>query len=364
MSELFIHIGLHKTGSSSLQNWLSINQKNLGIIYPTFFESSNHSWPLSIIFGNNPHAHNSNGLMGYTSTNIDGFYIEIISRLSEDIKLSIESGRDLVISGEELSTFDCNEVQKLCNFFKNYYSRFKVIIYLRGIRDLLNSTIQQLIKDGLLDFNHVASSTQLSIISRIKPWIDIFGMENIIVRNNTGGNFDITSDFSSIIQLPEIERNNNFPIRVNKGIPLEGLAVIFRAWKFFKFSGFPLSYQHTSMVEIVDFCSKHFVTGAKFQFSKDILNKYVDSFFMTEIEWINLNFSIDINDIEYQDSNSPIQSEIDMINIKVGNRFLNDQDFQKLSVEAQSILEAILPMDNKLFPNSTQESNYALSKKI
>ena len=59
--KIILHVGLHKTGTTSLQSYFGKNRKelkSLGVLYPEFsinnFTPNNHSWPIKNLTMNHP----------------------------------------------------------------------------------------------------------------------------------------------------------------------------------------------------------------------------------------------------------------------------------------------------------------------
>jgi hypothetical protein len=134
MSKLHIilHIGPHKTGTTSIQAWLLSNQHELiknGIYYPT---------PEKYGPG---HVELAWELVGINNTQISN------ERINNDIAKALSQGADkLFISSEELSKGILNN--SLYDFAKNSEFKIDVLITMNEYVNRLRSTIYETIKHG------------------------------------------------------------------------------------------------------------------------------------------------------------------------------------------------------------------------
>src|SRR3989304_5866607 len=101
VSEIILHVGLHKTGTSSIQETLFLNEnnkilKNHGFLYPKNWVP-NHSIPVYSAFCDNPEKYHANIKLGYN-----------LSEIEEKIK-----------SGEVYKSAFLKVNDKIKNIFKN-----------------------------------------------------------------------------------------------------------------------------------------------------------------------------------------------------------------------------------------------------
>ena len=171
MKTLYLHIGTHKTGSTSIQEWCSTNVERLlrdGIYYPDFFEheKGNHS-PMAWAFSGDPRAQ-SFGTLNDLDANLK--------------RVTCES---ILCSGEEFEFLNDGEVQDVASFFDSY--NVKVLLFLRPQSELLRAEYVEWLKQGL-------TSDQFSTYWRLQMtmeryaydtlydrWAKNFGAENVSV---------------------------------------------------------------------------------------------------------------------------------------------------------------------------------------
>ncbi len=218
MTTVYLHIGIPKTGTTSLQNFLLKNRENLlaqGILYPTSgitinpnfncFQSGDHNlfWALD----KECKAYDSN------AGDWEDIHREIKTKKSDLSKV--------LISAEDFSTINDNRLSLL----KEHLSRYntKVIVYLRKQDDYFMSFYCEYIKicrywdspiKYIEDNKNFGDYYQL-----LKRWKKAFGKENIIVRvfdrtNLKGG---LINDFLMATNLNLDELKLNF-ISKNKNV--------------------------------------------------------------------------------------------------------------------------------------------------
>ncbi len=218
---LILHIGMHKTGSSSLQNFLHINRdyflENHNIDY--FSAYANHS-KLGAAFTNN-HRHFSR-IGCFDEESIRRWKDQRISTLKDALN-SISADR-FIISGEGFSHGVTPGIQTFYDFVKPYFNKFKIVFYAREPISFSTSCAQQFIKSGMT-IDQILDGTLINPLyqrpttapiengpetllpnykSRLEPFVDVFGKENIIVRNFSGGliGSDVISDFlTSVLNI-------------------------------------------------------------------------------------------------------------------------------------------------------------------
>jgi hypothetical protein len=169
--ELYLHIGLGKTGTTSLQNYFWANRKRLkqnGILYPE----------LGIVAG----AHH------ILSPHVPPFLKDVWNFLPvEDWapKLLRMADRPVLLSSELISSAAPDVVGRFAEQILRFFDT-KVIIYVRRQDHLIVAGYNQQVKAGtqLLD---IASALRIlfgrfDFKDRIEPWLNGFGRENLIVR--------------------------------------------------------------------------------------------------------------------------------------------------------------------------------------
>ena len=204
MKKIFLHIGFHKTGTSSLQETLNRGRKKLlerGVWYPEsklgFPAQQEIAWSLV----NKPRP-----WMNIRET-ADQIYDGIIARFME------QAADTMILSSEDL-TFIENDA-KAMNFVKSKFAEFdvKIIAYVRNPIEFLLSLYGHRMRLGEVrqPFMEYYSNNMNHNIAcyavRLKQWENIFGLKNIRVRKYDPENFyagNIASDFLYALDLDNI----------------------------------------------------------------------------------------------------------------------------------------------------------------
>jgi hypothetical protein len=119
IKNIFLHIGVHKTATTTIQNTLYIERSKLsdaGVLYPAFKAGdnliSNHSIPFYSLFNKHPEKYHFNVSHGFTTNEaIQQLHAEYQQQLTRQI--AGFKGETLMISGEDISQLTSDELKKL-----------------------------------------------------------------------------------------------------------------------------------------------------------------------------------------------------------------------------------------------------------
>ena len=173
--KLFLHLGLHKTATSSFQNSCSRNQAELaaqGFFYPLFrcnkqdiapFE--NHSIPLFSLFCSNPELYPVNLQLGLSNLT------ELHHLYQEQLQDALNADQQLILSAEDSTSLTTQEIHKLLEYLKGSNREIIPIAAVRQPYAYHCSQLQQQIKDGtVMTYWHHCPQRE-----RIEKLDDIFG---------------------------------------------------------------------------------------------------------------------------------------------------------------------------------------------
>lgn len=145
MGRVFLHAGMHKTGTSSIQASLNSGLSDPGFIYLDLGEP-NHSGPLINLFGMKPESYHGNRKRGLT--------IQELQRIREGLRSSFDDQlkslgeRTTIISAEDACRMSIQELALLRDSIARHGHHVEVVIYLRPPLGYIESAFQQLIKGG------------------------------------------------------------------------------------------------------------------------------------------------------------------------------------------------------------------------
>lgn len=232
---LFIHIGAHKTGTSAIQKFLSINRNVLkkgGFLYP----------------GGGPAHHDMvHDFLTLSADEIRKNPNLVTSRYFTEIRGS--RAETVILSSEEFENLNSG-IASLREYLIPEFS-VKVIFYVRRQDEMIESLYNQRIKSPKIhsgmkfaDFfsqlmnpaeqyrsgnkSIPARNDRLDYYSLLLPWKNAFGMENILVRCYEQEQLSqgLYEDFMNAIGCGFDRRYRVPSERVNASLPLDHLEII------------------------------------------------------------------------------------------------------------------------------------------
>ena len=150
MKKLILHVGFHKTATSSIQHTLTENTQVLdecGYIYPLFYNNErrilNHSISIYSAFCENPASYHINIRNGDLER-LDDLNKSYMLQLSGFLKLD----KNIILSGEDISTLSYDSLLNLKKFILSYGFKLEVFCSVRKAYSLTCSELQEQIKNG------------------------------------------------------------------------------------------------------------------------------------------------------------------------------------------------------------------------
>lgn len=170
--DLYLHIGTHKTGTTSLQRFFSQNReilKKQGIVYPDTRID--------------PYAHHALGWSFNIETEIvPNAILNKLKSFEKEWSIIYQAAGDKVlVSSETLLSLSQEQMFQVREITRDF--NVKIVIYLRRQDEMAASVLNELIKRGR--WTKTCSGEipyQLDYFKIITVWKDVFGIKNIIVR--------------------------------------------------------------------------------------------------------------------------------------------------------------------------------------
>lgn len=191
---IYLHIGLHKTGSTAIQSAFE-GYESRSIRYADF-GYQNHSIPFYTIYSGHHQTYHIWKAAGLPADKIEARRLQILGDVTNYLSGNLH--KDVIISGEDISVIPQPGAAEFFNFISNFGAKVKVISYVRDPMGFIKSNIQEQIKADV--FKNQPEAPQYRL--RLEKFIDFFGKENVIIRNYERSSLkgqDIVSDFSSIV---------------------------------------------------------------------------------------------------------------------------------------------------------------------
>ena len=149
MKRLILHIGMHKTGTSSIQStlWNSRAQlENYDVYYPTIQEF-NHSFSFYPMFIDDHTDHVFKRVKIYEPEDMKREQEKWRQLWVKEFQLS--NHKNFIISGENLSLLGKDDIRKLKEFVDPFFDEIRIIIYVREPISYMHSDLQQHVKSGI-----------------------------------------------------------------------------------------------------------------------------------------------------------------------------------------------------------------------
>lgn len=284
-----VHIGMPKTGSSTLQEnffqgiddpRVSYIQNQAGWIHGLFVEH-----PLDYHFFKNI---NINTLEQFEKYKTNSMQILVNSFL--DDSRSIE-----IFSCEDAFHLDEKGVEKLKLFLEPYFRKIIIVGYVRPLKSFLESAFQQLVKyhnQANLDYN-----TFYHPYKNFKRYDNVFGKENVKLFKFDPSTFpegDILLDFCQKMNLKPSKSKVKV---VNESISKEAVAILF-TYHYHANAKTDFGVKsYTIQLKLVNLLRN--IGTNKFRFSNQYIKRILDTFH-DDYTWIKnrMNESTDIEDMD------------------------------------------------------------------
>ncbi len=207
--EILLHIGMTKTGSTSIQHVLHTNRTQLlaqGIFYPASPGENRHIL-LASGFTSFP------DLLGDIDSSIwlgrqPKVAIEAhIAEIAEELDNLPDRIDRIIISAEQFSMYSRAErdIRRLRDFLLNFADRCRVVVYLRRQDEHFASLYSQFLRLGNV---HTPDMNRLSAFHHdydyadfLGRWAEVFGPDHVCPRlfeSTTGKRFDVIADFAEV----------------------------------------------------------------------------------------------------------------------------------------------------------------------
>lgn len=233
MKTLVLHIGMAKTGTTTIQNSLaraSEPLRTLGITCAPW-HPYNHSLDFTVLFLDNPRK----SLLHKQHAPIsDEDWCSELSRLRrrwEDLFESMTDGH-CIVSAENLPRLSVGEIQRLQEFAEPHFDCVRAIAYVRDPLKSLKSQWEQDVKEVQqpTDAASLLQETKRRLNYRfLARWQDCLGAGNLVVRKFEPAEFhngSLLADFFYALGLSEINTDAVAEVESNQSLGPEGTAFL------------------------------------------------------------------------------------------------------------------------------------------
>jgi len=323
-----IHIGLHKTGSSAIQDFLN-NYEDESNFYADLADEGNlgnrnHSVPFIGLFKKDFNQYKTFLDHELSNSEIQKIKESWKKKLHLSLKKSVSEKKNIFFSGEEIGNLRNDEVSNMINFIKNYHDNILIVGYIREPVSYARSAFQQNLKSGLANIPQVLNQ---KFVSKCNKFINILGAENVLIKEFNRKklkNGNIVDDFADTFSL---KNNADYVYSNNSSLSGNAIKILFNLNKYIDIKNYTIS--HSVRKRTVSILRKIFLYDEKIPIDL-FINKanYKGKKWAKERYGINLPFhEIDESDNTLgewlkNDLNEPVSRVISFLN---SNNFKADK---------------------------------------
>lgn len=255
-----VHIGTEKTGTTTIQRFLSLNRDRLlnqRVAYLKSPGSENQRNFVSYSMRSDRVDEHIKRLGIIEKEKRDAWRQEFSTALADEVLSISEVADTVIISSEHFHSrlHSTKEVENLRDLLSLYFSEVSILVYLRRQDELAVSLYSTKLKTGsspnhILDPSISPSNNYFNFYKLVRRWSDIFGKDNLMIREFSKDNLlrqDLLADF---MHQSGIDFDSSFfiPERENEKLPgaVQKLLQQFNK-KFPSFSGNTENLQHKDL---------------------------------------------------------------------------------------------------------------------
>jgi hypothetical protein len=225
----YVHIGMHKTGTTSIQQTMARHRAMLrtqyGVVYPSV--SANHSMPLVSLFCDDPAGYSGNIIAGATDKD------EVARRtqgFADSLRMDLAAGGEtMVLSGEDLGLLNRRGVQRFKAWLGEQAACIRILAYVREPVAWATSHAQQQVRQGRTLEELMERALVPRFRRRLTPWIAAFGRDHVgvadfdVARSGPDG---LIGHFLTLIGLPGALAEGLAPKRANPSLSAEAVVLM------------------------------------------------------------------------------------------------------------------------------------------
>lgn len=329
-----LHIGMPKTGSSSIQATLWRENKIEDCEYLKIGKVSNHAPIIFSLFSKRPELYYIHKDERRTLPQVDEFVMHYRRELTKTLT-SIQE-KQYIISGEDILYLQEDELHELKLYLLQFSCEILVIGYVRPPISFMQSAAQQNIRAGAVGFGIADFSPNYR--NGLEKFDRVFGQDKVSLIKFAPDSLvagDVVVDFCSRIG---ISVENKKILRVNESLSLEAIALLYVFHKFCKGGACVPSDKSVKLAQNLSTFGVR-----KFHYSK-LLSGQIRTKIIGDIQWMENRMGCSFAE-PVTDSDDGISSEEDLIKIAFANKdklseFISEEMWQQM-VSPQGIADLL-----------------------
>jgi nucleoid DNA-binding protein len=303
MTRCVVHMGMHKTGTTSIQESLN-NLEDDKFVYAKLGNYANHSLPVYSAFADNPASHH----LHRASRRDDDAVRAYVARVWADFDRSFAKarGRTLLISGEDIGVLPDRLLIKLRDYLRGRVDEVKVVGYVRSPAGFVQSHFQQRVKSATVR-SFDPEAMYRSYRDSFEKFDTVFGRENVTLWKFNPAAFSegcVVQDFCARLGI-------RFPkqriVRLNESLSRQATAALYTYAKFGE------HYGARNITGGAGMRLGQLIGGTdKFRFSPDVLRPAIDKY-REDIEWMEARLGEPLQEELEQYRPGDVREEADLL---------------------------------------------------
>ena len=327
---LFIHGGMHKTGSSAIQSYLYERLDHPNFEYLSAGRANASNIVLEAFHSRLDRIPRYKA-RNHTQEELQSLRVNARDRFRK--RLALTQKPNVILSAESFSLLNKDECASLMAEVRKVFAVVKLVLYIRPVKPRLESAFQQKLKIRFLELDHKVSP---NFRNRISKYDDVFGKENVIIRAYDPSHFpdgSVINDFLAVVGLDiRVDRS----VHANVGLSLPAVQLLYVYRRQFQVA-IPEDKKLIAMLGALD--------GDRFRMHQELLDRIlVDN--DEDYHWLEARTGILVSGAQ-KHAGYAVREEQDLLNVPPSSlRWLQQQqnDFQFTSERApdlQAIAEAL-----------------------
>lgn len=220
VSKVILHIGMHKTGSSSIQS--SLMNYDDGSTFYARFPHENHSSGMYTAFSSHPMDYHAWRRVGHSKDQVANIRKSWREMLTRDLS---RADRDtLIISAEDLSSVDEDGKKELIDFLQGHVQDIVVVAFIRSPSSFAASAFQQIVQEGQKTFPQTITTNYRL---RIEGYAKRLPKESLIIRAYDPRSFPNGSVVQEFFVLFDLRMEGLTEQSVNQSLSAPALKLIY-----------------------------------------------------------------------------------------------------------------------------------------